>query len=130
MKKSTKLIGVAALVVGLSTTAFAFTGNGHWKMTSAEKAEFMSDRIASKLELTCPQKQELSTLTDELLDMVSEIKETRHEHKLLIQQLLSEPTLDQAKALDMIRQTTQMVNDKSPKLIASLAGFLDSLNVE
>lgn len=130
MKKSTKIIAITTLVVGLSTTVFAFAGNGHWKMTAAEKAEFMNDRISSKLELTETQKFQLSSLTDDILELASEIKETKNGHKLLVQQLLSEPTLDQVKALDMIHQTTQMINDKAPETIASLASFLDSLDVD
>ena len=49
---------------------------------------------------------------------------------MLVQQLLAEPTLDQSKALEMIRQTTQMINDKAPETIASLANFLDSLDAD
>ena len=130
MKKSTKIIAITTFVIGLSTTVFAFAGNGHWRMTAAEKAEFVNDRITSKLELTETQKNQLSSLTDDILELAGEIKEARSGHKLLVQQLLSEPTLDQSKALDMIHQTTQMINDKAPETIASLAGFLDSLDVE
>lgn len=130
MKKSTKIIAITTLVIGLSTTVFAFAGNGHWRMTAAEKAEFVNDRITSKLELTEAQKFQLSSLTDNILELAGEIKEAKSGHKLLVQQLLSEPTLDQSKALDMIHQTTQMINDKAPQTIASLAGFLDSLDAE
>lgn len=130
MKKSTKIIAITTLVIGLSTTVFAFAGNGHWKLTTAEKAEFVTDRIASKLELNESQKFQLSSLTDDVLELAGELKETKNGHKLLVQQLLSEPTLDQSKALEMIRQTTQMINDKAPETIASLAGFLDSLNAD
>jgi hypothetical protein len=129
MKKSTKIVAITTLVIGLSTTVFAFAGNGHWRMSAAEKAEFVNDRISSKLELTEAQKFQLSSLTDDILGLADEIKETKSGHKLLVQQLLSEPALDQAKALDIIHQTTQMINDKAPETIASLAGFLDSLDV-
>ena len=98
-------------------------------MSAAEKAEFVNDRISSKLELTEAQKFQLSSLTDDILGLADEIKEAKSGHKLLVQQLLSESTLDQAEALDIIHQTTQMINDKAPETIASLAGFLDSLDV-
>jgi Spy/CpxP family protein refolding chaperone len=128
MKKSTKIIGIATLVIGLSTAVFAFASNGHWKLTDAEKAEFVNDRIASKLELTESQKIQLSSLTDDILELAGEIKQAKNSHMELVQQLLSEPILDQSKALGMIRQTTQMINDKAPETIASLANFLDSLD--
>lgn len=130
MKKSTKIITITTLVIGLSTTVFAFANNGHWNITAVEKAEFVNDRISSKLELTESQKFQLSSLTDDILELAGDIKEAKNGHKLLVQQLLSEPTLDQSKALDMIHQTTQMINDKAPETIASLAGFLDSLDAE
>ena len=130
MKKSTKIIAITTLVIGLSSTAFAFSSNGHWKLTAAEKAEFVNDRIANKLELTETQKIQLSSLTDDVLELAGEIKEAKNGHTVLVQQLLAEPTLDQSKALEMIHQTTQMINDKAPETIASLANFLDSLDAD
>lgn len=130
MKKSTKIIAITTLVIGLSTTVFAFAGNGHWRMSAAEKAEFVNDRITTKLDLTETQKFQLSSLTDDILELAGELKEAKSGHKQLVQQLLSEPTLDQTKALGIIHQTTQMINDKAPETIASLASFLDSLDTE
>jgi hypothetical protein len=130
MKKSTKIIAVTTLVIGLSTAAFGFSSNGNWDLTAAEKAEFVNDRIASKLELTESQKIQLSSLADDVLGLAGDINEAKNGHKALLQQLLSEPTLDQSKALEMIRQTTQMINDKAPETIASLANFLDSLDAD
>jgi Spy/CpxP family protein refolding chaperone len=130
MKKSTKIIAITTLVIGLSTAAFGFASKGHWNLTAVEKAEFVTDRISSKLELTDSQKIQLSSLTDDVLGLAGAMKEAKNGHKVLLQQLLSEPTLDQSKALEMIRQTTQMINDKAPETIASLANFLDSLDAD
>ena len=45
-----------------------------------------------------------------------------------VQAMLSEPTLDQAKALEMVRQKTDMITTRAPAVVASIAGFLDSLD--
>jgi hypothetical protein len=128
MRKSTKIIAITTLIIGLSTAAFGFSSIGHWKLTAAEKAELVTDRVANKLELTESQKIQLSSLTDDILGLAGEIQDAKNGHKVLVQQLLSEPTLDQSKALEMIRQTTQIINNKAPETIASLANFLDSLD--
>ena len=44
--------------------------------------------------------------------------------------MLAAPVLDQARALEMVREKTSMVNEKAPEVIASLAVFLDSLQPE
>ena len=45
-------------------------------------------------------------------------------------ELIQAPSFDQARALELIREKTSLVNEKAPQVIASLAVFLDSLNSE
>ncbi|MFT4608283.1 MAG: hypothetical protein ACI9V8_000161 [Urechidicola sp.] len=80
--------------------------------------------------MTESQKIQLSSLTDDILELVGEIKETKKGHKLIVQQFLFEPTLDQAKVLDMVCQISQMINDKATETIVSLAYFLGSLDTD
>ena len=65
-----------------------------------------------------------------LLEIIQDVRSNRNEHREMVQQLLSEPTMDQVKVLQMVQQKTQVINDRAPQLIASLAGFLDSLDSE
>ena len=61
---------------------------------------------------------------------MKEVRSNRVDHMDIVQGMISEPTLDQSKVLEMIRQKTDMINQKAPNVVASIAEFLDSLNAE
>lgn len=130
MKRSTRIIAIAVVALGVTSTVFAFGAHKGWRMGPADKAEFMTGKITEKLELNATQQQNLQVLSATILDIMSDVRSGRGEHMETVQQMLSEPTLDQVKALEMIRQKTEMVNAKAPEVIASIAGFLDSLDSE
>lgn len=130
MKKSTKIIVISVLTLGVTTGVFAYGAHSAWKMSPGKKAEYMTDMITENLELNTVQQENLAALSATVLDMMSEVRSGRGEHMELVQQILSEPTMDQTAALQMIQQKTQMINDKAPQVIASVAGFLDSLDNE
>ena len=130
MKKSTKIILSSVLVFGMTSAVFAFGGGNHWKMDPNEKAEFVTERITKKLDLNEAQTQSLQVLADKMLEMMVEFKSHRSEQFDLVEKALSEPALDQQEVLQMIQQKTQLINDKAPQAIASLAGFLDSLDAD
>ena len=128
MKKSTKITIATILVLGVTTGVYAVSSNNHWNMSPEEKSEFITDRISNKLELDASQQQSLQDLASTMMNIMGDVRSSHREHMEVVQQLLAEPTLDQAQALEMIRQKTQMINDKAPQVIASLAGFMDTLN--
>ena len=59
---------------------------------------------------------------------MKDVRSNRADHMDTVQAMLSEATLDQAKALEMVRQKTDMINARAPAVVASVAGFLDSLD--
>lgn len=128
MKKATKITVAAILILGVATSVYAYGAHHHWNMSPEEKAEFVTDRIIDKLELDANQQQGLHDLAGTLIEIMDDARANHDEHMDLVQRLISAPTLDQAQALEMIRQKTQLINEKAPQAIASLAGFLDSLN--
>jgi hypothetical protein len=130
MKKSTIIIAATVLTVSVTTGVLAYGAHSAWKMSPDEKAEYMNSKITEKLELNNTQQENLKTLSVTILEMMHEVRSDRTEHMEMVEQLLTEPTLDQAKVLQMIQQKTQMINDKAPRIIASIAGFLDSLDSE
>jgi hypothetical protein len=130
MKKSTKIIAVCVLTLGVTSGVFAFGAHSGWKMSPEKKAEYMTDMITENLELNTFQQENLTALSVTVLHMMNEVRSSRDDHMALVQQILSEPTMDQAAALQMIQQKTQTINDNAPQLIASIAGFLDSLDNE
>ena len=130
MKKSTKIIAAIVLIAGASTAVYAFGKHDHWKMTPEEKSEFIIEKVTKKLELDSQQQQELSELVDTVIEIVVDARAGKIENITEIQQLLNEPSFNQARALELVQQKTQMINDKAPIVIASLGNFLDSLNAE
>ncbi len=126
MKKRNKvMIAIAsgiALISGLAAC-------GHHR-SPEDRAEYMVEKITSKMELTEPQVSKLEALKNELLNvrqsMLAE-RDTVHEE---VNELLNQPTLDQARALTLVQDRTDSINQKAPQVITALAGFYDSLNPE
>ena len=128
MKKSTKFIAIAIATLGVTSTVFAFGAHQGWRMSPEDKAEFMTGKITEKLELNTSQQQNLKSLSETVLQIMKDVRSNRVDHMDTLQAMLSEPTLDQAKALEMVRQKTDMINARAPAVVASVAGFLDSLD--
>jgi len=130
MKKSTKIIIAAVTALGLSGGVFAYGKHNHWRMDPEDKAEFVVEMATKKLDLNESQRGNLEVLAGDMLALMQEVRGSREMHMQEVQQMLAEPVLDQTRALQMIQEKTQTINDKAPAAIASLAVFLDSLNGE
>ena len=130
MKISTRIITAILLVAGSSGAVYAYSKHGDWGMSADEKIEFISDRVASKLDLDDLQRQKFTELAELVADTLQEVKPGREEGFEEIASLLQEPSFNQARALEMIQQKTQLVNEKAPLVITAMAGFLDALSME
>ena len=131
MKLSRTLIIAAVLVVvGAGGAAYAFGKHGHWHMTPAEKVEFVTDRVSKHLELDAAQRQNFTQLAELVAQIAVDARASKAQQMAEIEQMLSAPVLDQARALAMVQEKTGLVNEKAPEVIASLAVFLDSLQPE
>ena len=130
MKKSTKIIAVTVLALGVSSGVMAYGAHSAWKTSPEKKAEYVTEKMTENLELDAIQQEYLRALSGDLLEIMQQVRLNRGEHREMVQQLLSESTMDQVKVLQMVQQKTQMINDRAPQLIASFAGFLDSLDSE
>ena len=130
MKLSTRIITAAMLVAGSSSAVYAVSKHGDWHMTAEEKADFVSERVTRELSLDATQQQYFKDLAGLVAEIVSEARANRSEQIDEISTMIQAPDFDQARALELVREKTGMVNDKAPQVIASLAIFLDSLNSE
>lgn len=128
MKLSNRIIAAVLLVVGSSGAVYAFSKHGDWGMSPGEKVEFVTDRVTKKLELDSQQQQNFSTLAEMVAQLMVDAKATRAEHIGEIGSLLQEPNFDQSRALELLRQKTEIINQEAPRVIESLAIFLDSLS--
>jgi Spy/CpxP family protein refolding chaperone len=130
MKISTRIITAVLLVAASSSAVYAFSKHGDWGMSNEEKVEFISERVTRKLDLDDLQRQKFTELAELFVDTMQEVKPTREQRLAEITSLLQEPSFNQARALELVQQKTQLVNEKAPLVIASLASFLDTLSVE
>jgi len=128
MKLSTRIITAVLLVAGSSGVVYAFGKHGDWGMTPAEKAEFVSERVTRTLDLDSQQQQKFDELASLVVDIMTEVRSSRKQQLDEVSQLLQEPSFNQARALELIQQKTQLVNEKAPLVISSLAVFVDSLD--
>jgi len=131
MQKSSKIILVTVLTVGVVGGVFAYGAHHHFSnLTAQEKAEMISDRIDRKLDLNDMQKQNLDALTLHLADLVQQARENRQSRFEMLNEVLSDGPVDQAALLQKINDKTALVNEKAPEVVAKLAVFIDSLETE
>ena len=130
MKLSTKIIAAVLLIAGSSGVVYAFSKHGDWGMSPEEKVEFVTDRVTKKLELDRQQQENFTQLAQMVAQLMMDARATRAQHFTEIEALLEEPSFNQARALELLQQKTQMVNEKAPLVISSLAVFLDSLSAD
>ena len=130
MKLSTKIFTAVLLIAGSSGVVYAFSKHGDWGMSPEEKVEFVTDRVTKKLELDRQQQENFTRLAQTVAQLMIDARATRAQHFTEIETLLDEPSFNQARALELVQQKTQMVSEKAPLVISSLAVFLDSLSAE
>jgi protein CpxP len=124
-----KFAVIAVLSVGIFG-AMAGCAHHFAHKSPQERAEWIVKEINDELKLNDAQLGKLNALKDELLVVRSEYRKRHGDTRKTIDELLSQPTLDQARVLAMIKERTQEVNDKAPQVVAALADFFDSLTAE
>ncbi len=128
MKLSTKIIIAVLAVAGSSSAVYAFSRHGGWHMTPDEKVEFVTERVTEELDLDSQQQRNFAVLAESVAQIMLDARASREQHFDEIGALLQEPSLNQARLLELVQQKTQMINEKAPLVVSSLAIFLDSLN--
>ena len=131
MKKSSKIIIVSILTLGLAGGAFAY-GSHHYfsSMSMQEKADMLGNHISKKLDLNEVQEDKLDQLTGRIVSLVQQVKQEQQSDHQILDELLTGQTLDQTAILSRINQKTAMVNDHAPEMVGLFAGFIDSLDAE
>lgn len=130
MKLSKRVITAVLIIVGGSGAVYAYSKHGDWGMTPEEKVEFVTERVTKKLNLDSQQQQRFTELAETVAQIMHDARAARQQHVDEIGELLQDPSFNQARMMEMVQQKTQLVNEKAPLVISSLAIFLDSLNTE
>lgn len=126
MKLLTRLVVIAVLGVGIFG-AMAGCARHFAQKTPQERAEWLVKKINDELKLNDVQLGKLNALKDELLAVRSDYRKRNSNIRKTIDELLSQPTLDQTRALSLVKERTREVNDKAPQVVAAFANFYDSL---
>lgn len=119
-KKYIAFIVFAALTLILS-------GCGMFHKTPEERAEWITLKIAKKLDLNDMQKVKLATLKDQVLLSKNALKEGKKKHHQQLLAMLDSPVLERAKLSLVIDETITMVQTQKPALISAFGDFYDSL---
>ena len=126
MRKRNKII-IAAVSGIVLISGLAACGHHH---SPEERADYIMEKINDKLDLTAPQLSQLEQLKNELMNARQSMHTERDTLHNEVNELLSQPTLDQERALKLIRDRTESINQKAPQIITAFAGFYDSLTSE
>lgn len=130
MKLSKRIITAVLIIIGSSGAVYAYNKHGDWGMTPEEKVEFVTERVTRKLNLDNQQQQRFTELAETVAQIMLDARGSRQQHIDEIGELLQDPSFNQARMMEMVQQKTQMINEKAPMVISSLAVFLDSLSAE
>lgn len=132
MTKTSKIvIGALISVVTLGgLVSYASPGKhfGKFGGMNENKAEFIIERISSKLELNDVQKQNLIALKDTLKAQRDNHKQDNQREEL--KTLLSAPVLDETKVLAMVEAKASKIQQVAPSIVSAIANFTNSLSDE
>ncbi len=130
MKTSSKIILTVVATLGITGGVFAFGAHSFSNMSMNDKAEMISQKVTSKLNLNEEQQANLRALSARVVTLVQQAKSQSEDknHKAMLQGLISDEPLDQAALLQRINKKTSMVNEYAPEMVTLLANFVDSLD--
>ncbi|MFT5111383.1 MAG: Spy/CpxP family protein refolding chaperone [Parasphingorhabdus sp.] len=124
MKRRTKFILITVLTLGIAGGVAAKYMHGGPEAHAARIISYAQD----ELNLDANQTQALTELKDTMFDMGRDLKSSRDNNVQTALSLLSEPQMDQSKALAVVQQRTSVMNERAVDLIASIANFTDKLS--
>jgi len=113
---------------GLITYAAPGQHCGKFAGMNSDKAEFMVNRITSKLDLNTQQKLNLVNLKDTILEQKQ--KHKGENPRDILKTLLADPVLDEATILSIAKERTTAMNQAIPQVVSALATFTNSLSNE
>lgn len=96
---------------------------GHWR-------GFMMQRLSRSLSLDQSQQEKLKAAVTQMAEVRKSMRADRQADQKQVLALLSAPKLDQQKALELVKQRTQQVEQHVQPVISAVAAFTDSLNAQ
>lgn len=128
MKRKAKII-----VLGLGAVTLlggSLVACGHKYKDPEQRAEWITDKVASKLELNQEQRAHLDKLSDTILKAKETHIKDKEQSRQEVLAMLKEKTFDQGKALAMVKEKTSFVEQQAPAVISAYAELHDTLSDE
>lgn len=125
-----RLTRIAIISSALVVAAGSLAACGYHHKTPEERAEWMVEKVADRLDLNDTQKQKLDVVKIEMMKLRNEFKGEQEKTREQVLGIVSQTTLDQDTLLSMINARTQAVSNNAPQIVAALGDFYDNLNPE
>lgn len=129
MKSITKYVLVISTGVILAITLSA-CGHHVFHASPEERAEYLVKHISDDLDLNETQNASLNALKTELLSLRTQMKKEHEASRNALLEILSQPTLDRERTVNLIQKHLQTLQDQTPQIIAATGDFYDGLTVE
>ena len=127
MKPVTKVVIGSLIVIPLiAGTAMAGKGRCNGAPGGIHKAEMIQQKITQRLELNAVQQEKLA----EVADVMKSKREMRREHRKDRPQLVKDGKFDRVAAQQMADRRIATMQEHTPKMIAAVGDFYDSLSPE
>ena len=127
-KKATFLsLGLITLLLSGIGSVFAFDRDHH---NPEKRAQHIMDKVTKKLSLNAEQKDKLAIAKDAALALHQQMHQGKETLGQDIMSVVSNETLNETLILERINAKTEAVQAGAPELVAALAGFYNSLDVE
>jgi Spy/CpxP family protein refolding chaperone len=108
----------------------AACGHHRYSDTPEKHLNYITDEVSKKLELNETQQAKLATLKSELLSITTQARAEHESIHNTLEELLTQPTLNQPRLVELITQKSTAINERAPAVVAALAGFYDTLTPE
>lgn len=118
------------IIIGAITVGTITVGASAFADRDSSHHEKMLERVGSKLDLDDNQNAALSNFATELMETRELMRGPESDVRTQISELLTADTFDQGKALTMINERAQALQNKAPELVAAAAVFFDGLTAE
>jgi Spy/CpxP family protein refolding chaperone len=124
MLKTTLIVLVVLGIIAVAGVAWA-KHNGH--CSAEDRMQFVSERIGRKLDLNDAQRGRLEALVGTVMELRSEQQDRRRGMNQDVTELLSAPMLDRERAVALIDERLQGIEDRKRILVDAFADFSDDL---
>ncbi|NKB62376.1 MAG: hypothetical protein GKR95_09680 [Gammaproteobacteria bacterium] len=123
MKRRSKIILSSVIALSLTGGVVAYAKSGHHGF-------HVKERLTQKLELDSQQSSTLESLIVTMKDSKHEFRQNGFFDFNQMILLLEDQQLDQQKAMELVREKLTAIENQAQKVIASAAGFTNSLTDE